>query len=107
MVDASADETVVNLLAIAADEAGKTIVSTYLSNQGRSKVVEVIAGPASSWAATTEMDPLGVDGYEAGCGDPVSPTPLYEVLGVVSMGARSITDLLRGKNTDTQVCERS
>lgn len=107
VVDASADETVVNLLAIAADEAGKTIVSTYLSNQGRSKVVEVIAGPASSWAATTEMDPLGVDGYEAGCGDPVSPTPLYEVLGVVSMGARSITDLLRGKNTDTQVCERS
>lgn len=105
VIDATADDTVAQLLAIAAQEAGRPVVCTYLANQGRSKVVEVITGPSGDWAETTEMDPVGVDGYESGCGDPVSPTPLFEVQGVAAMAARTSIDLLLGTQATTELRE--
>lgn len=106
VADATSDDTVANLLAIAAAEAGTHIVSTYLENQGRTKVVEVITGPKSGWAQTSSMDPIGVEGFEAGCGDPVSPTPLYEVQALAAMASRTVIELLVGKaRVVTQVCE--
>jgi ThiF family len=105
VIDATADDTVAHLLAIAAQEAGRPVLCTYLANQGRSKVVEVIASPSGDWAGTTTMDPVGVDGYESGCGDPVSPTPLYEVQGVAAMAARTSIDLLLGGDVATDMRE--
>lgn len=105
VVDATADDTVANLLAIAAQEAGKAVMCTYLANQGRSKVVEVVTSPTDGWAKVTAMEPIGVDGYESGCGDPVSPTPLYEVQGVAAMAARNAIELLLGRDVATEVWE--
>jgi hypothetical protein len=105
VIDATADDTVAQLLAIAAQEAGRPVVCAYVANQGRSKVVEVITSPSGNWAETTAMHALGVDGYESGCGDPVSPTPLYEVQGVAGMAARTCIDLLLGADVATDLRE--
>lgn len=91
VIDATADDSVANMLAIEAQDLGKPIVSAYLANQGRSKVVEVVTGPTSGWASTTDMEPIGPEAYESGCGDPVSPTPLYEVQAVAATAARPTT----------------
>jgi len=105
VIDATADDTVAQVLALAAQEAGRPVVCTYVANQGRSKVVEVVRSPSGDWAETTAMEPVGVDGFESGCGDPVSPTPLYEVQGTAALAARSSIDLLRGVNIATELRE--
>lgn len=105
VVDATADDSVANLLAFGAQDLGKPIISTYLANQGRSKVVEVITGPTSGWASTTSMAPIGPDAYESGCGDPVSPTPLFEIQAVAATAARTAIQRLLGRDNTTEVQE--
>lgn len=96
VIDATADEGVTTLLALAAEDTRKAILTAYLANQGRSRVVEVLHSPKDERTSTTKMEPIGVDGYEAGCGDPVSPTPLYAVQEAAAMAARVAVGLLLG-----------
>lgn len=105
VIDATADEGTTTLLALAAEESTKQIITVYLANQGRSRVVEVLHSPISNRASTTEMDPIGIDGYEAGCGEPVSPTPLYSVQEAAAMASRVAIAALLGAPATNEVRE--
>jgi hypothetical protein len=94
VIDATANEVVTQLLTEAGRVSGKAILSVYIANQGRSKVVEVLPCVAGARFTPQEMTPAGSDGVEAGCGDPVSATPPFAVMEVAGMACRIATAML-------------
>ncbi|MFE4950148.1 ThiF family adenylyltransferase [Leifsonia sp. NPDC056665] len=103
VIDATANEVVTQLLTEAGRVAGKPILSVYLANAGRSKVVEILPPASGERLAPQEMAPIAPDGVESGCGDPVSPTPPFAVMEIAGMACRIATALL----TDDEANARS
>ncbi|WP_158252492.1 ThiF family adenylyltransferase [Cryobacterium sp. Y57] len=94
VIDATANEVVTQLLAEAGRVSGKSILSVYLANQGRSKVIEVLPCAIEARFIPQEMAPAASDGVESGCGDPVSATPPFAVMEVAAMACRIATAML-------------
>jgi hypothetical protein len=94
VIDATANEVVTQLLAEAGRLTGKPILSTYLANQGRSKVVEILCASDGDRLVPQDMPPVAADGVESGCGDPVSPTAPFAVIEVAGMACRIATAML-------------
>lgn len=94
VIDATANEVVTQLLAEAGRVADKAIISVYLANEGRSKVVEILPSPTGERLIPQDMMPAAPDGVESGCGDPVSATPPFAVMEVASMACRIATAIL-------------
>lgn len=96
VIDATANEVVTQILAEAGNRQEKSILSVYLANQGRSKVVEVLPSPVRERFIPRNMAPAGPDAIESGCGDPVSATPPFAVVEVAGMACRIATAILVG-----------
>lgn len=94
VIDATANEVVTQLLGEAGRVVGKPVLSAYLANQGRSKVVEILQFPQAPRLVPQDMVPAAPDGIEAGCGDPVSATPPFAVMEVAAMACRAATAIL-------------
>lgn len=96
VIDATANEVVTQLLAEAGRIMGKSILSVYLANQGRSKVVEILPSPTKERFIPQDIASVAPDGVESGCGDPVSTTPPFAVMEVAGMACRIATAVLVG-----------
>lgn len=94
VIDATANDVTTTLLSEAAREARTQILIAYLANQGRSRVATLHPSPHGEDIAVRDMEPLVQDGIEAGCGDPVSPTPPYAVQEIAAMACRKTIELL-------------
>lgn len=94
VIDATGNEVVTQLLAEAGRVSGESILSVYLANQGRSKVIEVLPSVTEARFIPQEMAPTASDGVESGCGDPVSVTPPFAVMEVAAMACRIATAML-------------
>lgn len=94
VIDATANEVVTQLLAEAGRVVGKSILSVYLANQGRSKVIEILPSPTEERLTPQDIAPAASDGVESGCGDPVSATPPFAVMEVAGMACRIATAML-------------
>lgn len=108
VIDATANEVVTQLLAEAARVVGKSILSAYLANQGRSKVVEILPPPAGERLAPQDLAPAAPDGVESGCGDPVSATPPFAVIEIAGMTCRIATAILvnETENANSEIREQ-
>lgn len=93
-IDATADETATGLLINAAVASGSNLLSVCVLGDG-----EFVRG--DRWPAHDPHAPAptlrphsGNLLYEAGCGDPVSPTPPYVAQLAAALGCRMTLDLL-------------
>lgn len=96
-VDATASETATGMLIAAAADSYARLVSVCIIGQG--EFIRVDRWPLR---ADESHDPAPVLTpttsaaiYEAGCGDPVSPTPPYVAQAAGALGVRYIVDIIR------------
>lgn len=94
VIDATANEVVTQLLSEAGRLANKPVLSVYLANQGRSRVIEILPSKTGERLVPLEMTAAGPDGIESGCGEPVSATPPFAVMEVAGMACRIATAML-------------
>nr|WP_244954201.1 ThiF family adenylyltransferase [Spelaeicoccus albus] len=107
VIDATANEVVTQLLTEAGRLAGRTVLSTYLANQGRSKVVEILPSAADDRLVPQELPPAAADGVESGCGDPISTTPPFAVMEIAGMTCRIATAMLVGETAMSELREQT
>jgi len=102
VIDATANEVVTQLLAEAGRVGSRKIISSYLANQGRSKVVELLPSSSDERLIPQNMPPAAAEGIESGCGDPISPTPPFAVMEVAAMVCRIAATMLIDDNTNAR-----
>lgn len=98
VVDATADGSVLAMLEEAAEITGSRFVTACLQNDGRSMRIDVIpalngADPIPPTVHTPSSAPAV---FEAGCGEPVSPTPPHAVTEAAAMTVRHVVGFLAG-----------
>jgi ThiF family protein len=97
IVDAAADEGARGLLEYMADLVGTSIVRVALLRDGG--VVRVQRYPLPEGTRVhgpiPALETTGTPYREAGCGDPVSPTPPYAVAQAAGLATRMVVDSLR------------
>lgn len=98
VIDATADGAVTAMLTDAAHAGGHHILSVCLQNEGRTQRVDVIPplDDAPALPATTARPPTVPEAFEAGCGEPVSPTPPHAVAEAAAMAVRHAIGHLTG-----------
>lgn len=98
VVDATADGSVTHLLEDAAAHTVSRFVTTCLQNDGRSMRIDVVPPfeGASPLPATTVRPTTAPETFEAGCGEPISPTPPHAVAEAAAMAVRHIIGILTG-----------
>lgn len=99
VVDATADGSVTCMLEAASAITGTRFATACLQNDGRSMRIDIIppldgADPLPQTATRPSAAP---EAFEAGCGEPISPTPPYAVTEAASIAVRHITGLLSGQ----------
>jgi molybdopterin/thiamine biosynthesis adenylyltransferase len=98
VVDATADGIVTAMLHEGAHVIGRTVLSVCVQNDGdicRVDLLPPLTGESlPPTAPTTSPYPAF---YEAGCGDPVSPTPPHAVVKAAALAATHAVGLLLGK----------
>lgn len=96
VVDATADGSVLAMLQDASALTGSRFVTACLQNDGRSMRIDVVP-PLDGAAAIppTVIRPSSApEVFEAGCGEPVSPTPPHAVAEAAAMTVRHLVGLL-------------
>jgi hypothetical protein len=88
VVDASANEVVTELFRLAAKESGQKFICTFLANDGRSLVVDVLPHASGQSLLPNVLPVLARAMPESGCGDLVSPTGPWAVQEVAVMAVR-------------------
>ncbi|WP_207007728.1 ThiF family adenylyltransferase [Nocardioides aromaticivorans] len=98
VIDATADGSVTTMLEDAANVTGNHFVTSCLQNEGRSMRIDVVPplDGADPIPPTTIQPSAARNMFEAGCGEPVSPTPPHAVAEAAAMAARHIIGLLTG-----------
>lgn len=99
VVDATADGASTAMLEQAARVTGQRFVTVCLQNEGRTQRLDVVPplNDAEPLAPTKLLPPSSVEIFEAGCGEPVSPTPPFAVAEAAAMAVRHIVGHLTGK----------
>ena len=96
VVDATADGSVLAMLQDASALTGSRFVTACLQNDGRSMRIDIV--PPIDGAApippTVLMPSNAPEMFEAGCGEPVSPTPPHAVAEAGALAVRHIVGLL-------------
>lgn len=98
VVDATADGSVLAMLQDASAITGSRFVTACLQNDGRSMRVDIIPpiDGADAIAPTVLKPSSAPEVFEAGCGEPVSPTPPHSVAEAAAVTVRHIVGLLTG-----------
>lgn len=99
VVDATADGAVTAMLTDAADATGCRLLTACIQNEGRTQRVDVVPplNGADSLPPTTLRSPTVPEAFEAGCGEPVSPTPPHAVIETAAMTIRHAIGHLTGQ----------
>lgn len=99
VVDATADGSVTSMLEAAAQHTGVRFVTVCLQNAGRSMRVDVVPplNDADPLPPTSVRPTTTPEAFEAGCGEPVSPTPPHAVAEAAAIAVRHIVGLLAGE----------
>lgn len=99
VVDATADGAATAMLEEAAKFTGIRFFTACLQNDGRTQRIDLVPplDGAQPLAATKMLPTQGREIFEAGCGDPVSPTPPYAVAEAAGMAVRHIIGYLIGE----------
>lgn len=99
VVDASANATATRLLVDGATFLQKPCVSVCLLHEGRTlRIDRFPLAPKEDHQVVPDPIPVGVVLREGGCGDPVSPAPMWAVTAASSRGVAIAVDLLSGRN---------
>lgn len=96
VVDASADGSVLGMLEDASTLTGSHFVTACLQNDGRSMRIDIIP-PLNGAGAIPPTDlraSSAPEVFEAGCGEPVSPTPPHAVAEAAALTVRHLVGLL-------------
>jgi molybdopterin/thiamine biosynthesis adenylyltransferase len=98
VVDATADGSVLAMLEDAAAITGFRFVTACLQNDGRSMRIDVIPplDGADPIPPTVLRPSSAPEVFEAGCGEPVAPTPPHAVTEAAAMTVRHVVGLLAG-----------
>ncbi|WP_435528111.1 ThiF family adenylyltransferase [Microbacterium aurantiacum] len=98
VIDCTGDRLTWQLLLAAADVTGRSFLHVAVIGHGQVGRVDIC--PPLEGADPVEesiVQPLEVTAWEAGCGDPVSPTPPCAVAETAAMGARFAIRMLAGE----------
>ncbi|MHA7304299.1 ThiF family adenylyltransferase [Arthrobacter sp. TMN-49] len=99
VVDCTGDRLTWQLLLAAADVTGRTFLHVAVVGHGQVGRVDIC--PPMDGAdpiAESIVQPFAATEWEAGCGDPVSPTPPTAVVETAAMGARFAIRMLAGES---------
>jgi hypothetical protein len=96
VVDATADGSVTTMLEAASEITGTRFTTACLQNDGRSMRIDIIPplNGADPLEPTVLRPSVAPEAFEAGCGEPISPTPPHAVTEAASMAVRHILGLL-------------
>jgi hypothetical protein len=98
VVDATADGSVTSMLEAASAVTGTRFATACLQNDGRSMRIDIIPpfNGAAPLGPTLLRPSVAPEAFEAGCGEPVSPTPPHAVTEAAAMAVRHIIGVLSG-----------
>ena len=98
VVDATADGSVTCMLEAASAITGARFATACLQNDGRSMRIDIIPplNGADPLPPTVTRPSTAPEAFEAGCGEPISPTPPHAVTEAASIAVRHIIGLLSG-----------
>jgi hypothetical protein len=98
VVDATADGAVTSMLEDAARQIGGRFLAACLKNDGTTLRVDVIPplGETSPLPPTPYRPSSVPEVFEAGCGEPISPTPPHAVTEAAAIAVRHIIGILNG-----------
>ncbi|RMB57823.1 ThiF family adenylyltransferase [Tessaracoccus antarcticus] len=98
VVDATADGSVLAMLQDASVLTDSRFVTTCLQNDGRSMRVDIVPplDGADAIPPTVLRPSSAPEVFEAGCGEPVSPTPPHAVAEAAAVTVRHLVGLLTG-----------
>lgn len=99
VIDATADGAVTTMLEDAARATQQRFITGCLQNEGRTQRADIVPpyGGASPHPATSPLPPTAPEVFEAGCGEPVSPTPPHAVTETAAMTVRHAIAMLTGQ----------
>lgn len=98
VVDATADGSVTCMLEAASAVTGTRFATACLQNDGRSMRIDIIPlDGADPLPQTVTRPSAAAEAFEAGCGEPISPTPPHAVTEAASIAVRHIAGLLSGQ----------
>jgi ThiF family protein len=97
VVDATADSKVFTLFDYLGENLRRLWISVALHRGGNVVRVDRLGVGTPSWTARLPgvKEPEEIGTMEAGCGDPVSPTPASSVTAAASLACRMVVDTLR------------
>jgi hypothetical protein len=97
-IDATADETATGLAIDAATSANANLVSVCVLGAGEYARVDrwPLRGDTPHPESPILMPPTGAPIYEAGCGDPISPTPPYAAQYTAALACKMVMDSVSG-----------
>jgi molybdopterin/thiamine biosynthesis adenylyltransferase len=99
VVDATADQSTTRLLLDGARELDRNLVTVSLVREGQvARVDRAPHRPGEMHAPVTPHLPASARLVEGGCGDPVSPAPMWAATGAAAHAVGMSMDLLTGRN---------
>lgn len=98
VLDATADGALTAMLTDAAYATGHRFVTACIQNEGNTQRVDVVPplDGTDPLPATIHRPPTVPEAFEAGCGEPVSPTPPHAVIETAAMAIRHAIGHLTG-----------
>jgi molybdopterin/thiamine biosynthesis adenylyltransferase len=99
VVDAAADQSSTRLLLDGARELGRSVVTVSLVREGQvARVDRAPLCPGEAHAPVMPSLPASARLVEGGCGDPVSPAPMWAATTAAAHAVGMSMDLLTGRN---------
>lgn len=92
VIDCTGNPTISQVLAACTQTNGGHALTAYLANQGRTLIIDV--APNHQPQHVDPLPAIAADTIEAGCGDPISPTPPYAVQELAALVTRTAAHIL-------------